>query len=78
MIAVRLANTVQITSQRADRWCDRHFIIVEHHNQACFEMAGLIHCFHRHTARQRSIANQSDHVMVLAFPVTSDRHPQRR
>src|SRR5947209_894540 len=40
-------------------------------------MAGLINRFHRHSAREGCIADQSDDVVILTFAIARDRHPQR-
>src|SRR6266508_4630459 len=41
-------------------------------------MARLVYRLHRHATRERSVANQGHHVIVLAFSIASNCHPQGR
>jgi hypothetical protein len=48
VVALSLADAVEIAGERADRGRDGHLVVVEENDQARLEVAGLIDRLHRH------------------------------
>lgn len=45
--------------QRPDVLGDRHFIVIQHHQQVGFDIPGVVHRFKRHPGGDRPVANHA-------------------
>ena len=54
-----------------------HFIIVQQHDQSGFGIAAVVQGFVAHTARQRTISHDCDHMMLFAPGISGTRHTDR-
>jgi hypothetical protein len=71
------AHFVEIAGNRPDVGRNRHFIVVQHHQQiGVRQMTSVVNRFQGHTAGEGTIANDSGHFIVFASMVTGQGHPQ--
>ena len=64
--------------ERAHRRRDRHFVVVQHHQQVDLRRRpGVIERLESHPARQRAVADDRDRAPLFAAPLGRDGHAQR-
>ena len=62
----------QVVRHRTHRWCDRHFIVVQHHDQAVRARtcnSGVVHGFVGHASGDRAVTNDRNHVALMVARV---------
>ena len=68
----------QMGRQGADVRRNRHFVIVQYHQQVGLQMAGMIERFERHAGGHGAIADHRHHLAVAVRLLGGDGHAQRR
>ncbi len=64
--------------QRADIFGDRHFVVVQHHQQIGFDIARMVHRLKRHTCGNGTVANDADRTPLFVFFRRGNRHSDTR
>ena len=77
VVTLCAAYAVEITRKRADGGRDRHFVIVQQHDEPRFQVSRLVNGFHRHAASQTGITDERADVVFFALLVTRNCHTQR-
>ncbi len=66
----------QIGRHCADRRRDRHFVVVENHDQARIHRAGIVHGLVGHAGRHRAVTDHCDDISLLAGKIAGDGHAE--
>ncbi len=66
----------KIGAHGADRGRDRHIVVVEDDDQARIHRASIIHRLIGHAGAHGAVADDRDHVVLLAGEVAGDRHAE--
>ena len=67
----------EIARQRANRRGDRHFIVIQHHEQPLFQMARVVHRLKGHARAHAAIANHRDRITGIAAQIGGHGKAQR-
>ena len=76
-IARRETNLRKIFAEGADVFVDGHFVIVENDDEIFFELTGVIERLERLAARQSAVADDRDHIVMLAVELGGNQKPER-
>ena len=68
----------QMIVQRADVLGNRHFIVIQHHQQVGFDIPGVVHRLKRHAGGDRPVANDAHRAPLLILFRGGDSHPDTR
>ena len=65
----------QMIIQRPDVLGDRHFIVIQHHQQVGFDIPGVVHRLKRHAGGNRPVANHAHRAPLFILFRGGDSHP---
>ena len=71
------AKVLEIFRQRAHVFGNGHFVVVEYHDQPRVPVARVVHRLVAHAARQRAVADNRHHMIILVVQISGARQPQR-
>ncbi len=60
---------IEVIRNRADARRDRHLVVVQNDDKAFLQVSGVVEAFQCHSRRDGAIANDGNHVKILALQV---------
>ena len=76
VVGPRCQHLCEVLVDCADRFGDRHVVVVQNHEQ--IRAFGVVQRFERHACAHRAVADDRDDVPLRAAELCGDRHSERR